>query len=109
MPQVQRAVQSGEITQTFLQFVLMQTQQALFALGKHPKAPPNAPPPNLDLGKLYIDHLVMIQWKTEGNLNPDERSALTNAITHLQNAFTEAVKEREGKASPAQEIQDSDE
>lgn len=93
MPEVVRTKQSGELTQTFLQFVMMQTQQALFAMGKHPKMPPNPPPPNLDLAKLYVDHLVMLRFKTEGNLNGDEANALGNAITHLQNAFVEAMKE----------------
>lgn len=93
MAEVQRSTQSGELTQTFLQFVMMQTQQALFAMGKHPKMPPNPPPPNLDLAKLYIDHLVMLRFKTQGNLVPDEVTALNNAIAHLQNAFVEALKE----------------
>jgi Domain of unknown function (DUF1844) len=94
MPQVQRTKQSGELTQTFLQFILMQTQQALFALGKHPNMPANAPPPNLQLGKIYVDHLVMLRWKTEGNLTGDELNALNNAIDHMQNALAEAMKEQ---------------
>jgi len=94
MPEVHRAKQSAELTQTFLQFILMQTQQALFALGKHPKMPPNAPPANLDLGKMYVDHLVMLRFKTEGNLEGDERNALNNAITLLQGALVEAMKEK---------------
>jgi hypothetical protein len=93
MPEVVRSKESTELTQTFLQFVLMQTQQALFAMGKHPKMPPNPPPPNLDLAKMYVDHLVMLRFKTTGNLNGDEENALSNAITHLQNAFVEAMKE----------------
>ncbi len=98
MAEVQRSTQSGELTQTFLQFILMQTQQALFAMGKHPQRPPNSPPPNLDLAKLYVDHLVMLRWKTEGNLMPDEKNALNNAIAHLQNAYVEALKEKTGGA-----------
>ena len=94
MPQVQRTTQSGELTQTFLQFIMMLVQQALFALGKHPNMPVNAPPANLDLGKLYIDHLIMIRFKTMGNLNGDEDNALNNAISHLQSALVEAMKEQ---------------
>jgi hypothetical protein len=93
MPEVVRSTQSNELTQTFLQFVMMQTQQALFAMGKHPKMPSNAPPPNLDLAKMYVDHMVMLRFKTASNLNGDEQNALNNAITHLQNAFVEAMKE----------------
>jgi hypothetical protein len=94
MPQVQRNTLSGELTQTFMQFILMQTQQALFALGKHPNMPPTAPPANLDLGKLYVDHLVMLRFKTEGNLTGEELNALNNAISVLQGALTEALKEK---------------
>lgn len=98
MAEVQRTRQSGELAETFLHFVMMQTQQALLALGKHPSRPPGAPPPNLQLGKVFIDHLIMLRWKTEGNLTGDESNALSNAITHLQNAFVEATKEQGGAA-----------
>ena len=93
MAEVQRANQTSELTETFLQFIMMQTQQALLALGKHPSRPTGAPPANLQLGKVFIDHLVMLRWKTDGNLMPDEKNALNNAITHLQNAFVEASQE----------------
>lgn len=74
----------------------MQSQQALFAMGKHPQRPPNAPPPNLKLGKMYLDHLIMVRWKTQGNLTPDELTGINNAITHLQNAYAEALSEHGG-------------
>jgi len=98
MAQFQRSKQTSELTETFLQFILMQTQQALLALGKHPSRPAGAAPPNLQLGKLFIDHLGMLRMKMEGNLSEDESKALNNAITHLQNAFVEATKEKEGGA-----------
>ena len=98
MAEFQRSKQTSELTETFLQFILMQTQQALLALGKHPSRPANAAPANLQLGKIFIDHLTMLRTKMEGNLAPDEQSAITNAITHLQNAFAEATKEREAGA-----------
>ena len=98
MAEFQRSTQNSELTETFLQFVMMQTQQALLALGKHPSKPAGAPPPNLQLGKVFIDHLSMLRAKMEGNLAADEQSAISNAITHLQNAFAEATKEREAGA-----------
>ena len=93
MAEFQRATQTSELTETFLQFVMMHTQQALLALGKHPSRPAGAAPPNLQLGKVFVDHLVMLRMKMEGNLSGDESNAITNAITHLQNAFIEAMKE----------------
>ena len=98
MAEFQRSTQNSELTETFLQFVMMQTQQALLALGRHPSKPAGAPPPILQLGKVFIDHLSMLRTKMEGNLAADEQSAINNAIAHLQNAFVEATKEREGKA-----------
>ncbi len=98
MAEIQRSQNSGELTGTFLQFVLMQTQQALLALGKHPNRPASAPPPNLQLGKVFIEHLEMLRAKMEGNLNGDEQKALNNAIVHLQNAFVEASKGQGGVA-----------
>ena len=93
MAQYQRSKQTSELTETFLQFVMMHTQQALLALGKHPSRPAGAPPPNLQLGKVFIDHLTMLRAKMEGNLAGDEQSAIDNAIAHLQKAFVEATKE----------------
>ncbi len=93
MAEVQRSNQSGELTETFLQFIHMQGLQALHALGKYPNRPPNAPPPNLQLAKVFIDHMVMLRWKTQGNLNLDEQSALNNAISNLQGLYVEAMTE----------------
>ena len=93
MAEYQRTAQTSELTETFLQFLMMHTQQALLALGKHPTRPTGAPPPNLQLGKAFVDHLIMLRMKMEGNLSGDEQNAVNNAITHLQNAFVEAMKE----------------
>ena len=41
---------------------------------------------------MYVDHLVMLRFKTDGNLEGDERNALNNAITLLQDALVEALK-----------------
>ena len=98
MAEIQRTQTSGEMTETFLQFVMMQTQQALLALGRHPNRPAGAPPPNLQLGKVFIDHLTMLRSKMQGNLNGDEQNALNNAIAHLQNAYVEVSKGPGGAA-----------
>jgi hypothetical protein len=77
---------------------MMQTQQALLALGKHPSRPPGAPPPNLQLGKVFIDHLAMLRSKMEGNMSGDEAKAMNNAIAHLEKALAEATTEQGGAA-----------
>lgn len=91
MPQVQKTDQSGEMTQLFIQFVMMQHQQTLFALGRHPNPPPNAPPANPALAKAFIDQLGMLREKTRGNLTPDEERVLDTALGELRLKYVEVT------------------
>jgi ABC-type Fe3+ transport system substrate-binding protein len=91
MAEVFKTDQAGETVQLFIQFVMMQHQQALFAMGKHPSAPPNAPPPNPKLASLFIDQLSMIRSKTAGNLSPDEERVIDSALAELREKFNEAT------------------
>ena len=91
MPQVQKTDQAGELTQLFIQFVMMQHQQTLFALGRHPNPPPNAPPANVALAKAFIDQLGMIREKTRGNLTPDEERVLESALGELRMKYLEVT------------------
>lgn len=90
MAEVQKTTQSGETTALFIQFIMMQQQQALLALGKHPNPPPGAPPKNLTLGKVFVDQLGMIRTKTDGNLTAQEREVLDAALSSLQAAYVAA-------------------
>ena len=92
MAEVQKTTEAGEMTQLFIQFVMMQQHQALLALGRHPNPVPGSPPANLALGKALIEQLAMIQQKTTGNLTPDEQGVLQTALTNLQAAYVEAKK-----------------
>jgi len=92
MPQVQKTDQSGEMTQLFIQFVMMQHQQTLFALGKHPNTPPNAPPANPSLAKAFIDQLGMIREKTRGNLTADEERVIETTLAELRAKYVEATR-----------------
>ncbi len=94
MAEVQSSTQSGEMTRLFVQFVMMQGQQALLALGRHPAPPPGAPPANLEVGKVLIDQLGMIREKTRGNLNAQEEETLRATLASLQIAFVEASGKR---------------
>jgi hypothetical protein len=86
-------VSSGEMTQRFIEFVMMQAQNAAFMLGQIPHPQTGKAEVNLDMAQLLIDQLVMIQEKTKGNLNSDESRILAGAISNLQMAFVEAVRE----------------
>ena len=94
MAEVQRTTESGETTRLFIEFVMMQQQQALLALGKHPSASPNARGKNVALAKIFIDQLGMIRQKTAGNLNPDEQQVLANAVATLETLYKEAIEQR---------------
>jgi hypothetical protein len=98
-------VSSGEMAQRFIEFVMMQAQNAAFMLGQIPHPQTGRAEVNLDMAQLLIDQLVMIQEKTKGNLTNDEGRILANALANLQIAFVEvAQKQRPGSTvSPAAE------
>ena len=91
MAEVQKTIHSGEMTQRFVEFVMMQQQQTLHALGRHPSAPPSGPPKNLTLAKLFIDQLAMIREKTRGNLTSEEEQLLARVLAELEALHREAI------------------
>jgi Domain of unknown function (DUF1844) len=99
-------VSSGELAQRFIEFVMMQAQNAAFMLGQIPHPQTGQAEVNLDMAQLLIDQLVMIQEKTKGNLNSDESRILAGTISNLQMAFVEAVREKPSKRTeiPGTEI-----
>ena len=97
MAEVQKTVQSGELTQRFIEFVMMHAQNAALFLGQIPNPKSGEPEINLDLARMFIDQLEMIQEKTRGNLTNEEAMVLRNTLSNLQMAFVEAS----GTARPA--------
>jgi hypothetical protein len=98
-------VSSGEMAQRFIEFVMMQAQNAAFMLGQIPHPQTGKAEVNLDMAQLLIDQLVMIQEKTKGNLTHDEGRILANALANLQIAFVEVAQRQRsgGSVSPAPE------
>lgn len=96
MAEVQTTDQSGEMTQRFIEFVMMQAQNAALFLGQIPNPQTGKGEVNLDVAKMFIDQLAMIRVKTRGNLSDDETKVLNNAISSLQMAFVE-VSQEQGK------------
>lgn len=90
MAEVQKTVHSGEMTQRFIEFVMMHAQNAALFLGQIPNPKTGEPEINLDLARMFIDQLEMIQEKTRGNLTNEETMVLRNALSNLQMAFVEA-------------------
>jgi Domain of unknown function (DUF1844) len=90
MAEVQKTTQSGELTQRFIEFVMMQAQNAALFLGQIPNPQTGQAEINLEVARMFIDQLAMIQEKTRGNLTSDEQTVLRNALSSLQMAFVEA-------------------
>ena len=102
MAEVQTNTQSGEMSQRFIEFIMMQAQNAALFLGQIPNPQTGQGEVNLELAKLFIDQLGMIQEKTRGNLTNEEAAVLRNTLSNLQMAFVEVSKEkREGKTEAA--------
>jgi len=101
MAEVQRTTLSGELTQRFIEFVVMHAQNAALFLGQIPNPKTGQGEVNLDLARMFIDQLAMIQEKTRGNLTSEEAKVLTNALSNLQMAYVEVAREQpKGVARP---------
>ena len=87
------------MTQRFIEFVVMQAQNAALFLGQIPNPKTGEPEVNLDLARMFIDQLEMIQEKTRGNLTNEEAAVLRNTLSNLQMAYVEAAGEP-GTARP---------
>ena len=106
MAEVQTNTQSGELSQRFIEFVMMQAQNAALFLGQIPNPQTGQGEVNLELAKMFIDQLGMIQEKTRGNLTNEETAVLRNTLSNLQMAFVEVSQQtRDGTpaaSSPAE-------
>ena len=90
MAEVQTSTHSGELSQKFIEFVMMQAQQASLFLGRIPNPQSGQSEVLLEPAKLFIDHLEMIREKTRGNLTTQEAEILNSVLTDLQMTFVQA-------------------
>lgn len=93
MAEVQKTVQTGEMTQRFIEFVMMHAQNAALFLGQIPNPKTGQGEINLDLARMFIDQLEMIQEKTRSNLTNEEAMVLRNTLSNLQMAYVELAGE----------------
>ncbi len=111
MAEIQTNTQSGELTQRFIEFVMMQAQNAALFLGQIPNPQTGKGEVNLEVAKMFIDQLAMIQEKTRGNLTEEESSVIRNTLANLQMAFVEVSRSGAGggksEAAPAPEVESS--
>jgi hypothetical protein len=89
MAEVQTSTQSGALAQRFIEFVMMQAQNAALFLGQIPNPQTGEGEVNLELARMFIDQLAMIQEKTRGNLSNEEAAVLRNTLSNLQMVFVE--------------------
>jgi len=100
MAEVQKTTLSGELSQRFIEFVVMHAQNAALFLGQIPNPRTGEAEVNLDLARMFIDQLAMIQEKTRGNLTSEEAKVLSNALSNLQMAYVEVSREPGGARPP---------
>jgi hypothetical protein len=103
MAEVQTTTQSGELTQRFIEFVMMQAQNAALFLGQIPNPQTGQGEVNIELARMFIDQLAMIQEKTRGNLTNEEAGVLRNTLANLQMAFVEVSQGAAGGTALRQE------
>jgi Domain of unknown function (DUF1844) len=92
MAEVQKTTQAGEMTQLFIEFVMMHAQNAALFLGQMPDPRGGQVQLNLPLAKMFIDQLTVIREKTKGNLTGDEKKVIDSAVSELQMAFVEVAQ-----------------
>ena len=96
-----QATQSGELSQRFIEFVMMHAQNAALFLGQIPNPKTGEGEVNLELAKMFIDQLSMIQEKTRGNLSNEEAAVLKNTLSNLQMVYVEVAQQApKGAAQP---------
>ena len=96
MAEVQTNTEAGEMTQIFVEFVMMQAQNAALFLGQIPNPQGGQPQVNIPLAKLFIDQLAVIRTKTAGNLNADEQRVIDSALEQMELAFVHVASRTEG-------------
>ena len=101
MAEVQTNTNTGEMAQRFIEFIMMQAQNAALFLGQIPNPQTGQGEVNLELAKMFIDQLAMIQEKTRGNLSNEEAAVLKNTLVNLQMAFVEVSQGKGGESVAA--------
>jgi hypothetical protein len=101
MAEVQTSTQSGELSQRFIEFVMMHAQNAALFLGQIPNPKTGEGEVNLELAKMFIDQLAMIQEKTRGNLTNEEATVLRNTLSNLQMVYVEVARQAPKGTAPS--------
>ena len=101
MPQVETSdpQKSAQNTALFVECVTMYTHQAMIGMGKVVNPVTKKAERNLDVARLFIDMLEMLQERTSGNLTGEESRFLTHVLTELRLNYVAEVEDDEKKAA----------
>src|SRR3954454_23070478 len=88
--------EAGEMTQIFIQFIMMQTQNTAHCLGQMPDPQTGRAYLNIPMARMLIDQLAVIQAKTAGNLTPEEQKIIDSALDDMEQAFEYVAARTEG-------------
>ena len=102
MAEVQKDTQgSREDTIRFYDMIGLFGTQAMIALGKTINPSTGKAEKNLQVARLFIDTMEMLERKTAGNLSPDEARFLKSSLTDLRLMFLEESKTPTTEPPPA--------
>ena len=104
MAEIQQTTNSADLTQRFIELVMMNAQQAALCLGQMAHPSTGKAEVNLEAARMFIDHLEIIREKTRGNLNKDEEKILSSVLSELQMAFVQVSSQ--GAQAPAAHVHD---
>ena len=96
MAEVQTTTEAGEMTQLFVEFIMMQTQNTAHCLGQVPDPRTGQAYVNIPMARLLIDQLIMIRTKTAGNLSAEEQKIIDSAVEEMDQAFHYVAARTEG-------------
>ena len=88
--------EAGEMTQIFVEFVMMQTQNTAHCLGQVPDGSTGQGYVNIPMARLLIDQLAVIRAKTAGNLTSEEQKVIDSALGEMEQAFAYVASRTEG-------------
>ncbi len=84
----------GEIPPASMPFLIsMLSSQVMMALGFLPDPSGQQPPVDLAMAKHFIDLLGVLEEKTEGNLNEEEKQMLTESLHQFRMAFMQMTSQ----------------
>lgn len=81
----------------FMGLLNLLAMQAMVGLGGFAGPGGQEIPPNLELAKHHIDLIDVLDRKTQGNLDPEEKRAVDTALHQLRMAYVEMVQARSGR------------